>query len=108
MMLLERDLIQSVGFRNVTEGGRVTGFQFRVRMPSYRGMAASLIDGIAVRVGDLVNVGPDVPRWTFGGRTYTLQQLWESDGVRWPLEEAALVTVPLDGGLPQGVHELSI
>ena len=44
-MLLERDLIQSSGFRNVREGDRVTGFQFRVRMPSYRGMAASLIDG---------------------------------------------------------------
>ena len=94
MMLLERDLIQSVGFRNVTDGGRVTGFQFRVRMPSYRGMAASLIDGIAVRVGGIVDVGPDVPLWTFGGRTYTLQQLWDSDGVRWPLEEAAVVTVP--------------
>ena len=60
-MLLERDLIQSVGFRNVSEDGRVTGFQFRVRMPSYRGMAASLIDGIAVRVGGLVDVGPDCP-----------------------------------------------
>lgn len=107
-MLLERDLIQSVGFRNVTEGGRVTGFQFRVRMPSYRGMAASLIDGIAVRVGSLVDVGPDVPLWTFGGQTYTLQQLWESDGVRWPLEEAAVVTVPHDGGLPQAIHELTI
>ena len=55
-MLLERDLIQSVGFRNVREGGEVTGFQFRVRMPSYRGMTASLIDGIAVKVGDLVDV----------------------------------------------------
>jgi hypothetical protein len=108
MMLLERDLIQSVGFRNVTEGGRVTGFQFRVRMPSYRGMAASLIDGIAVRVGNLVDVGPDIPRWTFGGRTFTLQQLWESGGVRWPLEEAAVVTVPYDGGLPPGVHNLTI
>ena len=107
-MLLERDLIQSVGFRNITDGGRVTGFQFRVRMPSYRGMAASLIDGIAVRVGSIVDVEPDVPLWTFGGRTYTLQQLWDSDGVRWPLEEAAVVTVPLDGGLPQGVHELTI
>ncbi|UEL28703.1 DUF6379 domain-containing protein [Pseudarthrobacter sp. L1SW] len=107
-MLLERDLIQSVGFRNVTEGGRTTGFQFRVRMPSYRGMAASLIDGIAVRVGNLVDVAPDIPLWTFGGRTFTLQQLWESDGVRWPLEEAAVVTVPYDGGLPQGVHELTI
>ncbi len=107
-MLLERDLIQSVGFRNVREGDRVTGFQFRVRMPSYRGMAASLIDGIAVRVDDLVDVGADVPRWTFGGRTYTLAELWDGDGVRWPLEEAAIVTVPLDGGLPEGVHEVSI
>ena len=107
-MLLERDLIQSVGFRNVREGDRVTGFQFRVRMPSYRGMAASLIDGIAVRVDDLVDVGADVPLWTFAGRTYTLAELWDGDGVRWPLEEAAIVTVPLDGGLPDGVHEVSI
>ena len=107
-MLLERDLIQSSGFRNVREGGRITGFQFRVRMPSYRGMAASLIDGVAVRVGNLVDVPADVPLWTFGGRQCTLQELWNSDGVRWPLEEAALVTVPFDGGLPQGVHELAI
>lgn len=107
-MLLERDLIQSAGFRNVTEGGRVTGFQFRLRMPSYRGMSASLIDGVAVRVGGLVDVEPDVPLWSFGGRTFTLQQLWDSDGVRWPLEEAAVVTVPFDGGLPQGVHDLTV
>lgn len=107
-MLLERDLIQSSGFRNVREGGRITGFQFRVRMPSYRGMAASLVDGVAVRVGNLVDVPADVPLWTFGGRQYTLHELRNSDGVRWPLEEAALVTVPFDGGLPQGVHELTI
>jgi sugar phosphate isomerase/epimerase len=107
-MLLERDLIQSVGFRNVREGGEVTGFQLRVRMPSYRGMTASLIDGIAVRVGDLVDVPADVPRWTLQGKTYTLAELWESDGVRWPLEDAAIVTVPFEGGLPDGVHEVSI
>ena len=107
-MLLERDLIQSLGFRNVREGDRITGFQLRVRMPSYRGMAASLIDGIAVKVGDLVDVAADVPLWTLQGRTYTLQQLWDGDDVRWPLEEAAVVTVPHPGGLPDGVHEVSI
>ncbi|ARJ04319.1 hypothetical protein GCM10010988_30690 [Cnuibacter physcomitrellae] len=107
-MLLERDLIQSVGFRNVAEGGSISGFQFRLRMPSYRGMTASLIDGVSVRIPGLVDVGHDVPLWTFAGTTYTLQQLWDSDGVRWPLEEAAIVTVPLPGGLPDGVHELSI
>lgn len=107
-MLLERSLIQSVGFRNVFQGGRAIGFQFRVRMPSYRGMAASLIDGIAVSVGNLVSVGPEVPLWEFGGGTYTLEQLWGSEGLRWPLDEAAVVTVPLEGGLPPGVHEVSV
>jgi sugar phosphate isomerase/epimerase len=107
-MLLERDLIQSVGFRNVREGENITGFQLRLRMPSYRGMSASLIDGVAVKVGDLVDVAADVPTWTLQGQTYTLQQLWDSDGVRWPLEDAAIITVPLEGGLPDGVHEVSI
>lgn len=107
-MLLERDLIQSVGFRNVREGDEITGFQLRLRMPSYRGMAASLIDGVAVRVGDLVDVPADVPLWTLQGKTYTLQELWDGDGVRWPLEDAAIVTVPHPGGLPDGVHEVSI
>ncbi|CAN3700370.1 hypothetical protein MMX123_00354 [Microbacterium sp. MM2322] len=107
-MLLERDLIQSVGFRNVREGDEITGFQFRVRMPSYRGMAASLIDGIGVSIPGLVDVASEVPLWTLQGRQYTLAELWDGDGVRWPLEDAAIITVPLSGGLPDGVHELSI
>ena len=36
--MLEREVIQSVGFRNTTEDGKVTGFQFRVRIPYYRGI----------------------------------------------------------------------
>ncbi len=107
-MLLEKELIQASGFRNVREGGEVTGFQLRVRMPSYRGMAASLIDGVAVRVGTLVDVPATVPLWTFGGTTYTLDELWASDDVRWQLEDAAVVTVPFPGGLPDGIHEVSI
>lgn len=107
-MLLERDLIQSVGFRNVREGDAITGFQFRVRMPSYRGMTASLIDGIAVSIPGLVDVAADVPTWTLQGKTYTLAELWTSENVRWQLEDAAVVTVPLAGGLPDGIHELSI
>ncbi|GAA1661740.1 C-glycoside deglycosidase beta subunit domain-containing protein [Microbacterium lacus] len=107
-MLLERDLIQSVGFRNVREGGEITGFQFRVRMPSYRGMAASLIDGIGVSIPGIVDVAADVPLWTLQGQTHTLAELWESEDLRWPLEDAAVITVPLPGGLPDGIHEVSI
>ncbi|MBN9605343.1 MAG: sugar phosphate isomerase/epimerase [Actinomycetales bacterium] len=107
-MLLERSLIQSVGFRNVREGGEVTGFQLRLRMPSYRGMSASLIDGVVVRVGNLVDVPADVPRWTLQGREFSLAEVQRSEGVRWPLEEAAIVTVPHPGGLPEGAHEVEV
>ncbi|HYP73012.1 MAG TPA: DUF6379 domain-containing protein, partial [Microbacterium sp.] len=107
-MLLEREILQSIGFRNVWEGDRIIGFQLQLRMPSYRGMAASLIDGVSVRVDDLVDVAPEVPLWTLQGATYTLQQLWDSDGVRWPLEDPAIVTVPFAGGLPAGIHEVTI
>ena len=36
--MLEMDVIQVRGFRNIVEGGKVTGFQFRVRSTYYRGM----------------------------------------------------------------------
>ena len=107
-MLLERTLIQSVGFRNVYQNGRAMGVQLRIRMPSYRGMAASLIDGISVSIGDVLAVGPGVPLWSFGDGTYTLEQLWGSKDLRWPLEEAAVITVPHEGGLSAGVHEVRI
>ncbi|MCI1020433.1 sugar phosphate isomerase/epimerase [Microbacterium sp. C5A9] len=108
-MLLERDILQATGFRNVRdESGTVVGFQLRLRMPSYRGMAASLIDGVSVRIGGILDVPADVPLWTLGGETYTLAQLWDGDDVRWQLDEAATVTVPFEGGLPDGIHEVSI
>jgi sugar phosphate isomerase/epimerase len=86
----------------------VTGFQLRLRIPNYRGLMASLIDGVSVRVGDLVDVGPEVPLWTLDGETFTLHELWESTGPRWQLGEAATITVPLPGGLPAGIHEVSV
>lgn len=107
-MLLERQLIQSIGFHNLTENGEVTGFQLRLRMQSYRGMTASLIDGVAVRVDGVVDVPAEVPLWTLLGQTRTLQQLWDSTDVRWPLDDAAIITVPFPGGLAEGVHTVSV
>ena len=46
---MEREIIQSVGFRNLVEDGVVTGFQFKVRLPYYRGVFLSQL-----RTGDLI------------------------------------------------------
>src|SRR6516164_3062474 len=105
--MLERAIIQQRGFRNVVEDGRVTGFQLQLRMPNYRGAAASLIDGVEVDIdGETWNA--EVPLWTLQGRTFTLDQLRASTGVRWQLDEPATVTVPKPGGLAAGVHQVAV
>ena len=40
---MEKQVIQSVGFRNTVENGEITGFQFKIRLPYYRGIFLSQI-----------------------------------------------------------------
>jgi sugar phosphate isomerase/epimerase len=105
--MLEYGIIQTRGFADVVEDGRVTGFSLLLRMPNYRGAWGSLVDGIDVTVD-----GHQFPRqsvrWTLRGRTYTLDELQRSTGVHWDLDAPATVTVPLDGGLATGVHDVEV
>jgi hypothetical protein len=106
--MLEREIIQNRGFENVIEEGKVTGFRLLLRMPNYRGVYGRLIDGVEVRVDDL-RWARDVPLWTLDGRQYALQELQESHlDVRWDLDVPATITVPHDGGLPPGVHDVEV
>jgi sugar phosphate isomerase/epimerase len=105
--VLELSLIQTRGFTNVVEDGAVSGFKLLLRMPNYRGIWASLIDGVEVNV-DGNPFKPDLARWSFGGRTYTLDELQRSEGVHWQLDELATITIPLPGGLTPGVHDVAV
>ncbi|WP_336026295.1 C-glycoside deglycosidase beta subunit domain-containing protein [Geodermatophilus sp. FMUSA9-8] len=105
--MLDRNVIQGRGFRNVVEDGRVTGFQLVLRNPNYRGVAASLLDGVEVTV-DGETVPDSVPLWTLQGRTYTLDELRATTDVRWQLDEPATITVPRPGGLAPGVHDVRV
>ena len=105
--MLDRSVFQIRGFKNVQANGTVTGFQFDIRNPDYRGMAGSLIDGIEVTV-DGEKFDDAVPLWTLRGQTYTLEQLQHSTGVRWSLEDTATIMVPKPGGLSVGVHEVEL
>ena len=105
--MLDHNVIQGRGFRNVVDGGRVTGFQFELRQPNYRGTAGSLLDGVGVVV-DGERIPDHVPLWTLQGRTLTLDELRASTDVRWQLDEPAVITVPKPGGLTTGVHRLEV
>jgi len=103
--MLDFPVIQGRGFRNVEDGGRVTGFSFQLRNPNYRGGPASMLDGIEVVV-DGERIPDHVPLWTIQGRTFTLDELRATTDVRWQLDEPATITVPKPGGLSVGVHRI--
>jgi sugar phosphate isomerase/epimerase len=105
--VLDFPIIQGRGFRNVEDGGRITGFSFQLRNPNYRGGPVSMLDGIEVVI-DGERIPDHVPLWTVQGRTMTLDEMRASTDVRWQLDEAAVITVPKPGGLTPGVHQLEV
>ncbi|GGL91988.1 hypothetical protein GCM10010129_39690 [Streptomyces fumigatiscleroticus] len=105
--MLDRHIIQNRGIRNVDADGEIIGFQFRLRMPNYRGLWGSLIEGVEVRLDDLY-WDRETPRWTLQGRDFSCAELRTSTDVRWQLDEPATITVPHRGGLPAGVHHLKV
>jgi Domain of unknown function (DUF6379) len=104
--VLEQDIIQQKGFRNVGVG-ELTGFQVAVRCPYYRGIWASLLEGVELTV-DGETFGADQVRWTLAGTAFTRGELPEATNARWPFEEPAVLTVDKPGGLDPGLHDVQV
>lgn len=102
---MERQVIQSVGFRNIKEDGAVTGFQFKVRLPYYRGIFLSqlrpgtlFVDGERFEREDIV--------WNIDGEDYTYEEMQTDRNTHWSVTAPAVLKVKKAGGLSQGWHSL--
>lgn len=102
---MEREVIQSVGFRNTVENGKVTGFQFKVRLPYYRGIFLSQI-----RPGTLYVDGEKFEReeliWNIKGEDHTYEEMKSDFQTHWDVTAPAVLKVKKEGGLAQGYHHL--
>ena len=104
--MLESHVIQTKGFKNVGDGAP-TGFQVAIRCPYYRGIWASLLEGVELTV-DGETFTSDGVRWTLGGKTLTSAQLSDAADARWLFEEPAILTVDKPGGLEPGIHDVQV
>ncbi len=103
---MEKQTIQSVGFRNIKdEDGNVTGFQFKVKLPYYRGIFLSQL-----RPGTLYIDGEKITKeditWTFKGEEYTNEEMASDFHTHWATTVPAVLKVKMPGGLKQGYHDL--
>jgi len=105
--MLEFSVIQTRGFRNVTDDGRITGFQVPVRLTGYRGAWLSQLRPATVTV-DGVKYGGDQITWTVGGKTYEQSELSTRGDVHWSSLEPAILTMKEPGGLALGIHEVNV
>jgi len=95
------------GFKNISQNGRITGFQLELMSGYYRGVYLTLVEGFEVTV-DGESFRRDQIKCTFGNRTYTQDELQNLTNGRWQWDEPAVLTVSKPGGLKPGMHDVRI
>lgn len=94
------------GFKNVVQGGRITGFQFKIHLPYYRGIWVSqCFHDFAVRV-DGVFYPLDKISVKIGDRTFSWPQVDNAVDVFWHYGAPATIIVEKPGGLEPGLHKV--
>lgn len=102
---MEKQVIQSTGFRNIEENGSVTGFQLKIRLPYYRGVYLSQIKPGKLIV-DGESFGADEITWLVEGKEYSYADLRKCGSVHWHPMKPATLLVKKPGGLCQGFHDI--
>jgi len=100
--MLDVPMIQTRGFRN-----REGGFTLSIRLPYYRGLWTSLVEGATVTVDGEQHTA-DTIRWTIADDDYTLAELTSASAARWPVDVPATLHVPRTEPLAIGFHDVEV
>jgi len=105
--MYENYMICETGFRNTAEGGKITGFQFDIRIPYYRGLYLSMLEDFGVKV-DGVSYPRECIRFAYRGHIVSLDKLAGITDVQWEFGSPATLMVKKPGGLAPGTHHIQL
>lgn len=105
--MLEKECIQSRGFKNLVIDKEVVGFQFNIRLMYYRGIWLSQLRFLSLLV-DGKKINPANIRWTISGETYSLEEMEKIGNIQWNVLDVATITVFQQKSLSVGYHNLEI
>jgi hypothetical protein len=105
--VLEKYMLTNREFRNVSENGKLVGFQLKVRVPYYRGVFLSMVKDFRITV-DKEFFGPDKIKFKLGRTAYTLDELKNLPEVFWPFGSFATLIASKPGGLQPGLHTVNV
>lgn len=94
--------------KNVTENGKVIGYEMQTHITYYRGIPLSMINFLAVEV-DGVPVLPENIRFTSDHIDwFTLKEMETVSTIKWEYGVPGTVRVLQDGGLSKGTHQVHL
>lgn len=103
--MLEKECIQSLGFRNIIKDGEIKGFQIKIRSVYYRGLWLSQIRPATIKVDGITYDGDQIT-WEINGKKYTQKEMKSIGDVHWGITEPATLYVKKQGGLESGFHDV--
>ncbi len=95
------------GFKNIREGGKITGFQLAVKDSYYRGIYIPLIEGFEITVDGEKFSGNQV-KCKFRENVYPQSELEKHPNERWQWGEPCTLIVTKAGGLKPGFHTVQV
>lgn len=107
MRLLEQQLIQLRGFRNVIQSGKIIGFQIPVRLTYYRGVWASMLKPAMVTVNGKSYSNNQI-YWTINGKNIEQDDLKTDSNTHWNSRDVAFLTIRKEGGLEPGLYQVEV
>jgi hypothetical protein len=94
-------------FKNVVQNGKITGFQFGLRLPYFSAVVLSMVGSTELKVdGDVIP--EEKMSVTLRGKTFPRTSLIDDPLTRWEFGEIGLLTVEQPGGLQPGEHTLDL
>ncbi len=105
--MFDKYMIVEDGFRNVSQNGKVIGFQVNTRLPYYRGLGVSMVEDVSVTI-DGETFPRDAVTVVLRGRPMTLDAMETDYRERWEFGEIGTVLVRRSGGLAPGKHRIEL
>jgi hypothetical protein len=105
--MFDKYIICEDRLQNISDGEKIIGFQFKARLPYYRGIGISMIEDLQIKV-DSEDIPREAIRVTLHGNTYTLDEMETEYEDRWEFGEKGIVKVQKSGGLTSGEHEIEM
>lgn len=103
--MFDQYMICEYGFKNTSQGNKLTGFQFNACLPYHRGLGLSMYENLRIKV-DGHEIPRDAIQITLHGSTYSLDEMETEYEDRWNFGEIGTVSVQKPGGLNAGEHKL--